>query len=507
MIEINTSEFKLPPLGPYQVDGIKHIIKKPFAALFDEMGVGKTYQVINAACVLYNAKEIDTIIIVAPASVRGVWDDPETGGIKKFCWVPFYSQRYWVGRQVIEYPPNRLNFITIGYDFLRARLAQFLKDAFKHGTRNVLLCLDESSYVKSKDASRTKACKELSKYCQRRTILNGTPIANSLMDYWAQMDILDPESIFNWPYYKMRHKICIMGGWERKQIVGYEGVTKKEDGTIEIDPTSETGKLLDHMGNWIIRREKKDVLKYLPPKNYNTYEVELDSKSWATYKQMRDIMIAYLESEKSVAVNGAVASIRLSQITSGFIGGLNPNVLDLNAIMEKVDDLPKTKEIHKAKLVAFFDFLSTSPRFPLVVWCRFRAEMERLINELTTQDYRVGYIYGGQKDQERQDFINNFQEGNLDIMVGQVRAGGLGITLHKSSTVVYMSNDYSLIAREQSEDRVHRPGQENPCNYYDFIAKGPGGQRTIDSIVLKSLREKRSMMEWSTQNWKEELLA
>jgi SNF2 family DNA or RNA helicase len=523
VIEINPEKFKMTPY-PYQWAGIKHISvpkewfceecrvthRTDHAALLDEMGAGKTMQTINACCVEFENGIIDTVFIVTPASVRGVWDDPVTGEIKKFSWVQNHVQRLDQRRPTVSYSPTRLNWVVVSYDFLRSRLDEIKKQL---KGRKIHLVLDESSFVKSNKAKRTKSILEIKDIFVKRTILNGTPVANTMMDYWAQFAILAPEAIYNWSYYKMRAIIAIMGGFERKEITGYQGLIKNEQGEYEIVPDSPLGRLLKHMQPWIMRREKKDVLSYLPAKTYNIIPVELSKEAWKIYKQMKDYMVAYLEEDTSTALNGAVKAMRLSQITSGFLGGFEVDLsgaeeeglenMIFGNVVEPTEVTQVAKEIDDAKLKAFFEFLETGPELPIVVWCRFRPELKRMVAALRQKGYRVGAIYGGQSDVERQGVINGFQSGELDFVIGQQRAGGLGLTLTKAKVMCYISNTFSLIDRQQSEDRIHRPGQTGDKTlYYDFIAVGPEGQRTIDHLILKALRDKKNMLEWSTRDWK-----
>ena len=83
----------------------------------------------------------------------------------------------------------------------------------------------------------------------------------------------------------------------------------------------------------------------------------------------------------------------------------------------------------------------------------------------------------------------------------------MGITLAGSSTVLYASNSPSLNVRMQSEDRTHRPGQIAACSYTDVVATGPDGQRTIDHLILRALRERRDLAEWTARAWIEALRA
>src|SRR5207245_1764292 len=87
MIEIPWQRFKLTPFAHQRV-AVEALVRHPAFALFDEMGVGKSKPVVDAACCLYTEGEIDTVLVVCPASVRIVWIDPAYGEVHKNAWVP-----------------------------------------------------------------------------------------------------------------------------------------------------------------------------------------------------------------------------------------------------------------------------------------------------------------------------------------------------------------------------------------------------------------------------------
>ena len=91
-------------------------------------------------------------------------------------------------------------------------------------------------------------------------------------------------------------------------------------------------------------------------------------------------------------------------------------------------------------------------------------------------------------------------------MVGTQQTGAFGITLAAASTVIYLNNPFSLNIRLQSEDRVHRPGQTGKAvSYFEIVAEGPRGQRTIDHLIHKALRDKRELAEWTASAWRDAL--
>ena len=93
------------------------------------------------------------------------------------------------------------------------------------------------------------------------------------------------------------------------------------------------------------------------------------------------------------------------------------------------------------------------------------------------------------------------------VVVGTPQTGAFGITLASAGSMIFLNNARSLSTRLQAEDRIHRPGQTgSSVNYFEIAAEGPKGQRTIDHIVLKALRQRRELAEWTASAWRDALV-
>lgn len=516
----------------HQIIGVDRLLGHSFFALFDEMGAGKTKQVIDAAQLLYVRADIDTVIVVCPAAVRSVWVEPELGQIKLHAFdnVPIEVWEYHSRTKKFRLgPPSNdpLRFIVTNYDFIRSQeRLDGLTAMMGPGT---MLVVDESSAVKSHKSLQTKAVMKLRKMCSRVVLLNGTPIANNPLDMYAQGNIMSPNILELKTFSHFKAKYCIMGGFLQKQVVGWQNL---EDMQRRFAP-------------YVLRRLKKDCLDLPEKLSPAVISVPLTPATWVIYKQMRDDLVSYLTDEvAAVARHAAVKAIRLSQVTSGFLGGLEELARDPNAIHDdqtELDDaldytdsgtiseltglstshsgglavkLP-TREISREKLDAFLDWyhiaISQDKNLKLLVWCRFRAELARLVKEfqLVHPKVEVGTIWGTQKRDEREHALRLLDPRTAPsgpvLVVGTPQTGSMGLNLTAAHTVVYVSNDYSLKTRLQSEDRVHRPGQTEAVSYFDVIACGPSGQRTIDHAIIKALRTKSDIANWTTKAWLEAL--
>jgi SNF2 family DNA or RNA helicase len=552
MIEINLNHFITKPY-PHQIDSIKHIlnayhdVKRPkgselFSANFDEMGVGKSKPHVDGLVTLYENNIIDTVIVVCPASVRGVWDNAETGEIAKHCSANYAVLRYDASFKGKSFPESKgsLLWVTVSYSFLRARLKQFLGACTGKNARKFFVIFDESSFIKSPKAQQTRACKELRQYATGAAILNGTPIANNVLDLWSQFDILDPNALGKIGFYHFRARYCLMGGFEGKEVLNIKeekekalkriAKPKNEQDLIWAEEKLEKiasieaaiQRLQDKLKPWVIRREKKDVLKHLPPKLPPVFlEAQMSTEGYRVYEEMLEDMVAWVDSaEYSQAVNGAVKVGRLSQITSGFLGGIKQieededytqedNLNDLRESLKtsKAFFISPIKEVDDAKLKTFLEWYQQNRHLKVVVWCRFRAEMFRLEKALQQIGCKTGMIIGGQPTSQREQVIKDATDGNLDVVIANPASGGFGLNglqIH-FHTCVYMSLSHSLIHYLQSSDRLDRPGQSEPISYIFILAVSPKGNKTVDHLVVKSVLGKDDLAKWSMQRWKEEV--
>ena len=554
---LDYSRCRLVPFAHQRV-GIEALVERLAFALFDEMGAGKTKQVIDAAQFLFRLGLIKRVIVVAPNSVRGVWYDPQLGELAKHLWNDMAATVTMFHAKVRTWswnPSNsdarRLDWYITNYEFIRA--AARLDELFKVVDGDTLLVLDESSYIKNPSAAQTKACMTLRwgvkenlrrkirarAGCGRVVILNGTPIANNPLDLFTQSNILDPRILANTPtWIHFRAYYAIMGGFHvggrPVQIIGWQRLDE----------------LQNRLKPFVLRRLKKDCLD-LPPKLAPvTLTATLTPETWRVYKQMRDDMVTWLNSSDVVIVQQAfVKYLRLAQLTSGFIGGFESDKPPASDgiytdnrssgnrevyIPEEQRPLPESRdeffedidagdgehvvrEVGREKLDVLLDWLAerldAKPDFKVIVWCRFRPEVARLLVAVRERfpKMAVGAIHGGQNLAQRQEAIRMMTpetapEGPA-LVVGTPSTGSMGLTLVAADHVVYLSQDYRLVTRLQSEDRVHRPGQTRPVSYFDIVAVGPNGQKTVDHTIVKALHDKENVAEWTSRGWVSALLA
>ena len=193
---------------------------KGFGLLF-EMGCGKTLTAIAIAGAAYEKGEIEKVLVVAPTSVCSVWpkefSDYANFKYKVNVLLGDKKKRLQELEALKNFPFKALKVAVINYESTwREGLFEALID-----WKPDLVIADESQRIKTHDAEQSKAMHQIGDVAKYNLILSGTPVQNDAIDLFSQYRFLDP-TIFGWNYYAFRNRYAIMGGFNRKQIVGYK---------------------------------------------------------------------------------------------------------------------------------------------------------------------------------------------------------------------------------------------------------------------------------------------
>lgn len=513
----------------HQVEGVMALLTHPYFLLADEVGCGKTKQCIDATQILFMRGELDTGLVVTPGFARSTWaeEDPDLGEVAKYAWdcVPNVIHEFHKNYTNIDWVPNAFNWVVTNYEFIRRedRLQQLL--AALKGRRTVAI-YDESWKIKG-FSDQMKACRTLRvRRCERVWELNGTPLSDGKpIDLYYPMLILDPSIIGVQNRAHFKSKYCIMDARYPNKVLKYQNL---DDLNARIAP-------------FVLSRRTRDCWDLPPMLDPIIIEARMTDSSWKTYRSMRDDMVSFIGSEVCTAQQAVVKALRLSQICSGFLGGLEEVMPDeLNKPTEElfgaapdwlrnlypesaagdlvqpdadggdVAHVPSsarvTREIGHEKLNAFLEWLEGQDPTKILVWCRFVPELERLVRALRPIYPEVFELRGGQKDEERREAKKFLAPGGdpsrRGAVVGTSGTGGASLNFSGCPLMVFMSNGPELIKRTQSIGRIERPGATQPMQIVDVVATGPKGQKTIDHVTLKALRAKDDMSTWTMTQWR-----
>ena len=440
-----------------------------FGFLF-EMGCGKTLAAIAMAGVMFLLGKIKKVLVVAPTSVCSVWpkefDEYADFRVTVKVLLGTKEKRLKALRDLDAFPFKALKVAVINYESTwRDGVFEALA-----GWEPDLIIADESQRIKTHDAQQSKAMHKLGEIAKYRLILSGTPVQNNAIDIWSQYRFLD-STIFGSNYYAFRSKYAIMGGFNNKQIVGYRDLDQ----------------LIKKEYSIAYRVTKKDALD-LPEQTFLTRYIPLEGKAKTLYERIKKDSFAELDNGGQVtATTVLVKLLRLQQFTGGFL---------------QTDDGVKPEWVFDGKLNALEDILDDyvlGEQKKLVVFCRFRPEIDILQKLFEKKKIRYSSIYGDIKLEDRGNIVKDFQENpKTMVFLAQIDTAGLGITLTAADTCVYYSENFNYAAYSQSLARIHRIGQKNTCTYIHLVV-----EHSIDEMILKALHKKEDLAKTVVDEWRQ----
>jgi len=422
------------------------------AAFLMEMGTGKTITSIAVTGALYLSSKIKKVLIVAPLSIVGVWDEE----FRKFADFE-YTLAVLNGTGTKKADTLRhLRGASLQVAVVNYESAWRLEKEILAWQPDLVIC-DEGHKIKTHNIAASKALHRIGAKAAYRLLLTGTVITNKAIDVFSQYKFLNP-AIFGQSFYVFRNRYFDM--------VGYGNHTPILKRSMERD-------LMKRLHSIAFRATKAECLD-LPETTDIVRYVELEPAALKVYRDLVKDSYAELGQSEVTVTNILTRILRLSQLTGGFIGD---------------DEGRAPQRISMAKQTALEDIIDEvlQEGKKLVVIARFIAEINAICKLLEKQGIGYSCIMGGVKDREMQ--VSEFQTNpDVQVFVGQIATAGLGITLTAASTMVFYSEDYSMSNFEQAKARIHRVGQKENCTYIYLVARG-----TVDEKVLKSLQSKADL--------------
>ena len=440
ILEKIKKELKLPlKLFPYQEVGVAFIeLSKGKALIGDDMGLGKTAQSL-AWLALH--KEKRPVIVICPASIKVNWSRE----INK--WIPNSSiQSIDTGKDVIE--PGK-EFYIVNYDLLRKH-EQGLLDI---GASVVIL--DEATYVKERKSQRTKATLKIAKSSPHVLALSGTPILNKPIEFFNILNLIAPK-VFK-SQWQFGHQFC---GMEHNGYgFSYSGATNTE--------------LLNFLLKSImIRRDKREVLKDLPPKRREFKYIGIPNK------------IIRMHEAAEMDLSNAVRDYRIRGLSSEERSEKRMLAITALNYLRQVVGMAKaeqTLEIVRPTLEA---------GEKIVIFGHHKAVLDKLEEDLTKAGFKNVRIDGQVTGNKRQKLIDEFQnDPDCKVMVASILAMGMGVNLVSASSVFIVERQWTPAVEEQGEDRLWRIGQEKEVTVWYLVTAD-----TVDDKMNHLIERKRKMV-------------
>lgn len=476
-MNIEEFPFKTTPFQ-HQLELFNNSKETESMGVFWEQGCGKTKPMLDTAAYLFLKGKIDAILVVAPNGVHRNWVNDEIKAhlidevVAKTKCVYYQSQKantQWHARKLKELLGHKgLAVFAISFDAFMTKKGKDFVWSFLR-LRRCFYIVDEGHNIKTPKAKRTKSIVASGKYAPYRRLLTGTPVGNGPFDLYSQVKFLHEN------FWKDRHLGSFaafkqhFGVWlTAEEMKRKSGFDPGYDQLIEYRNIPQLAGYLKMVGH---RLTKKDAGLNLPPKLHSKRYFQLTPLQQRIYDDLVNNYIAELEDGSMVEATLAIVRLlRLQQITCGYVASqAEEPVRKIGNENPRLDLAVETYE---------------SLQHKTIIWARFTPDIDQLEDALGGPK-KVARYDGKVDDDTAEKNKNDFQYGDKMVFIGNPKKGSAGLTLHAAETVMYYSNTFSLIEREQSEDRAHRIGLQHPVNYIDLLA-----ENTVDEHITDALRKK-----------------
>uniref|UniRef100_A0A8C6S4L7 Zinc finger, RAN-binding domain containing 3 n=1 Tax=Neogobius melanostomus TaxID=47308 RepID=A0A8C6S4L7_9GOBI len=446
-----------------QLSGLPHKLQQrlmPFQRQGVEfMGLGKTVQAIAAA---YTYRHEWPLLVVVPSSLKYPWIEE----LEK--WIP-------------ELKPGDINLVenkshtmgissskvtVLGYGLLTSD-ARTLVEALSR-QRFAVVVVDESHYLKSRNAARTKILVPFIQNAKRALLLTGTPALGRPEELFMQIDALYPKRFGTWT--EFAKKYC-------NAHYRYFGTRRQWDcrGASNLD---ELHKALSQI---MIRRLKQDVLTQLPPKVRQRIPFDLPKEA------AKEAASSFAEWERLMKGTGSKAVAADNLFTE---------------VMGLVTQMYKQTAIAKAGAVKdYIKMMLEAEQLKFLVFAHHLTMLQACTEAAI--EAKAGYIRidGSVPSSERMQLVHKFQtDPETRVAILSIQAAGQGLTFTAASHVVFAELYWNPGHMKQAEDRAHRIGQTCSVNVHYLIAKG-----TFDTVLWGMLNRKETVT-GSTLNGRKEYL-
>jgi len=411
--------------------------------LADDMGLGKTIQTLTLLLLEKKNQRLDRpCLIVAPTSLMSNWrreSEQFTPNLKVL---------------VLQGADRHQHFGSIDqYDIVLTTYPLIVRDQevlMSHEYH--YLILDEAQIIKNPKAKASQAVRLIK--TRHRLCLTGTPMENHLGELWALFDFAMPGFLGPKEYFNKSFR---------------QPIEKHGDQTV-------AQRLSQRIAPFMLRRTKQGVAQELPEKTEIIRAVALEPKQAALYESIR------LSMEKKIRDAIAEKGLARSHIT----------ILDALLKLRQTCCDPRLLPISHAKKItqsAKLSLLMTLvPEMieegrKILIFSQFTKMLELIEDELNAKGITYSKLTG--QTRKREEVIDSFQSGEVDLFLISLKAGGVGLNLTEADTVIHYDPWWNPAVENQATDRAHRIGQHKPVFVYKLITENTLEEKIIEMQAKK----------------------
>lgn len=428
----------------YQTYATDFIVGHPEAAVFLDMGLGKSVITLTALLDLcLDRFEIAKVLVITPLRVaRDTW----TAELQKWDHLKCFTYATVIGS--VSERKAALREKAHIYLINRENVSWLIEESGFPFDFDMIV-IDELSSFKSYQAKRFRSLLRVRPMVKRIVGLTGTPAGNGLTDLWAEFRILDLGKRLGRFITHYRNRYFLPDKRNGMTVYSYKPLPGAEDAIYrQISDITVSMKAVDHLD--------------MPECIFNDVTVSLSEEERQKYDTLRNDLILSLGEDEIDASNAASLSNKLSQMANGAVYGEDKTV----------------HRIHDRKLDALEDLIEAANGKPVLVAYWYRHDLERIRARFCVREIRTSAD------------ISDWNAGKIPVAVIHPTSAGHGLNLQAGgSTLIWFGLTWSLELYLQTNARLWRQGQTaKTVVIHRIVAEG-----TVDELMLKALdRKERS---------------
>ncbi len=438
---------------PHQTVGTKFLRDNKAAALFDEQGLGKSKQVIDALNSQIADGTVDAALIICPNGLKSNWAQE----VEKFSTVSYALFGSGRSERRVAFRSLKAGIYIINYEAVAAELPS-LKALLRF--KRIALVLDESHRIKTPEAKTTRGVLALRGLAARRYLLSGTPVANKPEDLWAQMLFLDDGQSLGESFEQFQQTYG-------SSASGYRNLNQ----------------LRGRVATKSLRRLKATSID-LPHKRFRRVLVPLTGRQAQMYETMKTELTLWVRKMDGRQVAESADAIlarlvRLAQLAT------NPAMLDTCFTESPAKFLELDREL---------DGYMVDPKQKVLVWTSFVENIETL--RARYAQWKPVCIHGAVNIDQRDAAVHAFKtDPETRMLIANPAAAREGLTLTEANLAIYVDRTFNLVDYLQSQDRIHRISQTRDCEIVLILAKN-----TVDEFIDFTLEQKLRVAQYAQQD-------
>ncbi|HMM77278.1 MAG TPA: DEAD/DEAH box helicase [Gammaproteobacteria bacterium] len=435
-------------LRPYQLKGLawlQFLREYGFnGVLADDMGLGKTLQTLAHLLSEKRAGRLDVpALVVAPTSLMGNWRREA----ERFAPALAVQVLHGPQRHSLFEAASRADLVLTTYALLPRDEAQLRRMEFHS------VILDEAQNVKNPRAKAAQVVRLLD--ARHRLCLTGTPLENHLGELWALFDFLMPGFLGDAESFRRQY---------RTPIETHRDLARQQALARRIAP-------------FMLRRSKQAVASELPPKTEIVQRIEFSPAQAERYESVRvtvDRRVREAIEQQGFARSQITildALLKLRQVCC------DPRLLDPQA----ASHAPSAK---LERLLELLEELHEEGR-RVLVFSQFTSMLALIEQALKARGSAYVKLTG--KTKRRDEAIDAFRRGEVDVFLISLKAGGVGLNLPEADTVIHYDPWWNPAVEAQATDRAHRIGQTQPVFVYKLIIDGSVEEKMLELQARKQM--------------------